>query len=233
MQFDTYHIGKKYFGEIEDCGFGHSRCFVTLPPNPHYAEGYGFYIGSSLITEGYISLPDDYKIELLMTPELREPGKRYKRYRMTGKELASQIFDPYMDSVLKKQMEIQRQKERRYKRIKGDIVYGIYKGSRYDFPDQLYDFYFVHDGMYYNKRHEKVKNVVVESIVFEGVTKLFYDKSVDILKRELENWITIGTSIKILLTIKEPGSNLEKVLRELESERSRILDDVKRKLPYL
>ena len=137
MSWDDYRLGKEYIGETIDQGFGYSQNFITLPENHVYDSGYGFFISSKLASEEEISLPDDYKVELIMNPELREEGKRYKRYKISGLELKEQVLEPYMDVLLEKQIKAQKEKDRRNKKVMGNIVYGYYKGSIYAPADLL------------------------------------------------------------------------------------------------
>ena len=122
MSWDDYRLGKEYIGETIDKGFGYSQNFITLPENQVYDSGYGFFISSKLASEEEISLPDDYKVELIMNPELREEGKRYKRYKISGLELKEQVLEPYMDVLLEKQIKAQKEKDRRNKKVMGNIV---------------------------------------------------------------------------------------------------------------
>ena len=46
-----------------------------------------------------------------MNPELREEGKRYKRYKISGLELKEQVLEPYMDVLLEKQIKAQKEKD--------------------------------------------------------------------------------------------------------------------------
>lgn len=111
MSWDDYRLGKEYIGETIDKGFGYSQNFITLPENQVYDSGYGFFISSKRASEEEISLPDDYKVELIMNPELREEGNRYKRYKISGLELKEQVLEPYMDVLLEKQIKAQKEKD--------------------------------------------------------------------------------------------------------------------------
>lgn len=232
MSWDDYRLGKEYIGETIDKGFGYSQNFITLPENQVYDSGYGFFISSKLASEEEISLPDDYKVELIMNTELREEGKRYKRYKISGLELKEQVLETYMDVLLEKQIKAQKEKDRRNKKVMGNIVYGYYKGSIYAPADLLSTYFFVHDGIFYNREHQKVRNVTVEFTVMENVSKYFYDRIVSVLRIEMADWLIISKSIEQLKRVAQTNEKIRQIILQLEEEKRIILSEVIAKAGY-
>lgn len=175
-------------------------CYISIPEGYGY-DGYCFKLSVNCIdynpqTSLYkMSIRHDMRIELMYNPELREPGKRYPRYKMFGEELVAKIFDKYENDLLvflseeekrKKEKQIQLDKE-----CFGRIVCGLYKGNFYDDdpkydPDMVYHAYFTSTkGVYRNSVYEKVRNVKVEFEICENVSRHFFYQQEEQLNRFL------------------------------------------------
>ena len=108
LDWDIFELESGLISDVIKSGSGYyereSR-FVMLPKNKIYEDGYGFYMSAKLAGKNSLSIPDDFKVELQMSPETREPGKRYKRYKLTGKEIKEAVFLPYQQAQEAREME--------------------------------------------------------------------------------------------------------------------------------
>lgn len=67
--------------------------YIKIPAGYGY-DGYCFLLSSRCVHNTYFSICHDMKIELIFDPELRENGKKYKRYSLVGRELNNRIQEP-------------------------------------------------------------------------------------------------------------------------------------------
>lgn len=233
VPWDSFDLKKDLIGEPLKSGDGfyqrESR-FITLPENDVYESGYGFYMSSKLVNdrEGHISLPDDYKIDLQMSPAAREQGKRYKRFKLTGREIKEAVFFP--DAKRREEAEEAKRKEhdRRNSRVIGRIVYGCYQGNRYgDLPDYRPDYFFFNGNRYYNQKHEKVLNVEEVFTVMDGVSKYFFERMVDTIKERLAAYLCIRECIEKLRKIDGPDEKTVSIIFSLQAENDEIMETLR------
>lgn len=235
MIWDTFRLKKDLVGEKIDNGMYASR-FITLPANDTYESGYGFLISDKLvdIEDGVyvIALPDDYNVQLQMSPTEREPGKRYKRYKLTGTEIKDAVFFPYA-AVRAAEEEAERRKKeeeqtKRDKKIIGKIVYGRYLGNSYGDDGDFYcDFFFYNGKRYYNHRHDKVQNVRALYTVMDGVSKYFFDTANDLIKKRANVVSHLVECANKLRKIAEPDETCLNTISLLDNEIERILETVR------
>lgn len=233
MAWHDFEIDKELIGEVKGSGSMYESRFITLPENEVYESGYGFFMGVKLVSSwnGTISIPDGYKMELQMSPELREPGKRYKRYKLTGQEIKETVFFPYQ----KKQAELEKKKaqerDRRNRKVMGRIVYGYYRGNTYlGRPDYAPDYFFFNGSRYYNRTHEKVQNVKEEFTVMKGVSKYFFDIKIEEIEKRLRGFLCVRGCLESLKQIKDPDERTQNMISFMESEYEQFLEDLRRDL---
>lgn len=239
-------IESKYIGEtiVKGSGWYEKEYVHVYVPGPKY-EKYCFllskkcyypaeHIGGKCIAKECISLETSMKLELFVAPEHREPGKKYKRYHMSAGELIEEVFEPYEDELHEREnAEIARknkERERRYKKIIGDTVYGRYQGSLYDEADSFSAFYFSNDGVYYGNLHQKVRNVLVEEVFFRNVSKYFYEKNLDLIKERLAEWRIVKSAIVELERIE--NYDTEHMVNELKVYQEKIINNLYSDLDY-
>lgn len=234
LSWDSFELENELSSEIIKSGSGYyereSR-FITLPKNTIYEDGYGFYVSAKLAGKTSISIPDDLKVDLQVSPEARVPGKRYKRYKLTGKEIKEAVFFPYQQAQAEREKERENERQQRNKRVLGNIVYGQYLGNFYEGrADCMYDAFFWNGVRYYNPNHQKVQNVKVAFHIIDGVSKHFFDSSVDLIRDRLEVYRSVGDSLKILKDIKNPSERLQDIVRLLEEEKDGTIDQLQAEL---
>ena len=229
MFWSDIRVGKKLIGEPVERSVGYEYCFVTLPKNNLYDKGYGFFISAKLVMTDCFSLPDDYKVELQMNPSLREDKKRYKRYKLTGAELKETVLEPYIvdlkEECTKREAEKRAERDRRNKKVFGRVVYGRYQGNNYgESGDSCADFYFVHDGIFYNGRHQKVANVTVKFVVAENASKYLFESVVDLLRGRIGDWNRIDNAVSELRKVTDSVEGVESAIYQLEVCKQKIID---------
>ena len=224
-------FNKKLIGDPVANDFGRAYCFVSLPKNNSFPEGYGFLISDTLITEEGILLSDDYNVELKMNPTLREGNKRYKRFKLDGKELMETILFPYiteLEAELKAEEERKEaERNKRNQKTLGRVVYGKYLGNRYgEEADTSYDFYFVRNGVYYNGqgKHEKVENVKVDFVVANNASKFDYEQNVGVLRECMKDYNRFERAVSELTAVKEPPECLSSIICQLDSCKRSIIE---------
>lgn len=162
--------------------------YVKIPSGCGY-DNYCFLLSSNCVHLGvdrdkwWFSINSDMKIELIYDPELREAGKRYKRYKLSGYELYEQIYKEYEINFERESIErLRREQKKRDKRNKaniGRIVCGIYEGNSYCDVQLKYmgehtlKAYFIGNDQstYANSKFDKVRNVKVDFTVYENISK--------------------------------------------------------------
>lgn len=140
------------------------------------------------------------RIELFRSPEERDPGKKYPRYKMSGYDLFEQIFKEYeVDfeaEYLERLKKEQQEKERKDRAIKGKCICGIYTGNIYGNSDNGYMHdtrlraYFASENgcTYLNKKFQKVHNVRVVKVVCDNMTRYEFNRWEDIINAYLEEY---------------------------------------------
>lgn len=230
MSWDAFEISEALIGEAIKSGEGYyarERQFITLPENTVYEAGYGFYMSARLVGDGRIRLPDDYHVELQMEPSARAPGRRYKRYKLTGRDIKESVLLPYRHRLAEEERAREITREKRNERIKGNIVYGQYEGNRYgDQGDLFKDYFFFNGKRYYNCRYDKVANVRVDFIVMEDVSKRFYDEMVDEIEKRLRPYFCVRDCIDGLRAIVDPDERTLHLISLLERENEQALKDL-------
>jgi hypothetical protein len=184
--------------------------YINIPPGYGY-DNYCFLLSSSIVHESsngkehWFSICHDMKIELFYSPDAREEGKRYKRYKLTGYELFENIFDSYetdfiADMVAREKKKAE-EKEKRDKKTYGKIVCGIYKGNVYSELDPRYrsenivKAYFYTGSSYSNSKFSKVQNVKREFVIAENVSKQTYIELEELLNKSLSEYMFYVTSL--------------------------------------
>ena len=166
--------------------------YICAPPGSTY-EGYVFFLAESLVNlrgergnlRWSFTICHDMKIELFYSPELREEGKRYKRYKMSGHELYETVFREHEEWLLKEEeIKLHEEKDKQEKKHKskiGKIICGRYMGNMYAYRDCKYTqqaylsvFFTTNNSTYSNGRFEKVQNVKYEFVIAENVSKHYF-----------------------------------------------------------
>ena len=89
------------------------------------------------------------------------------------------------------------------------------------------DYYFVHDGIFYNKRHQRVHNVIVEFPVIENVSKYYYEQVVEAIRSRLHDWHCLRNSLDCLKSIKQPDEKTEVITLQLEESMQKIMEKLR------
>lgn len=230
--WNDIRLSKKLIGKPIENNWGYSYTFITLPKNETYDDDYGFFISSKLIYLSTFSLPNDYKVELQKNPDLRESGKRYKRYKMSGLKLKETILKNYIVDLQAESSERLKNenddKDSRNKKIIGRIIYGRYLGNRYGRDMEWYsDYFFDHNGSFSNSIYEKVRNVKVELVIADNISKYCYEKTYDSIVSQLIDFHRIRNVIDELAKLKQPDSFTQPIISQLDERRSEILNNLK------
>lgn len=205
--------------------------YIKIPYSEKY-DHYCFAISSKLVDATsepellYINLCMDAEYVLQKDAEYREEGKRYKRYKMTGKELYDTVLEVCEDDFLiKRQKEAEtKEKERtkREKKVMGYIVYGVYKGNNYGDKGDLVENYFFENkqtGTYFNQYHEKVSNVQVTYRINKQISKHFFRNNMNVLREKLQKWIWMQKTLECqnaLLSVLEDDEPLQVEIAKLQ-----------------
>jgi len=105
-------------GEMFTSGSGYYEkeyVYIKIPVSEKY-DNYCFAISAKLVDDVsqpellYINLCMEAEYVLQKAPEHREDGKRYKRYKMTGKELYETVLEAYEDDFFSKTAAAKRRK---------------------------------------------------------------------------------------------------------------------------
>lgn len=212
--------------------FERESVFVTLPENDTYPEGYGFFLSFKLLSWGNtISIPDDLKVNLQMSPSRRVPGRRYKRYKLIGQQLVETVLEPHRQSVEAQEKAEQVRLDKKNRKIVGDVVWGWYRGNRYtDAADATPDCFFYNGNRYYNGKREKVANVTTHVVIARGVSKYAFDQLKDAIRKRMSDWKELCVAIEALYRISCPVAGIPAVIAELESAKQCILAELGAKL---
>lgn len=204
--------------------------YIKIPPNNGY-DNYCFLLSDSLVhysparNKWWFSICFDMQIQLIYDPELRECGKKYKRYKLSGIELFEQIFKNYEVSFKTECIEREKkrvsEKEKRDRANTGEIVCGRYTGNVYSGKQPKYrsedtlKAFFTNDknSAFSNSRFDKVKNVNVEFVVFKGISKYHFGLYEDIINAYLRD---IDMYKKMCETLKVRINNKYKVVTKTE-----------------
>ena len=243
-------LDKKYIGETISKGTSYlvkNYTYIHIPDERYI--NYTFLLSTRCIHEAtsrkdafMLSIADDMNIELFYHPDFREPGIRYKRYKMTGKELVEDILAPYEENLfqdwVEREKKQKKERDRRNKKVIGNIVYGQYLGNiynQYD-KDSCSHYYFEHDGIFYRPPYQKVKNIKVEQVIFENVSKYLFDAWSPVLSDFLQKHRRTQSTLKELQyisqhNIEEPllssysQESLDKIIKELEQTEKLALQE--------
>lgn len=216
MWHDIY-LEEKFIGELIEKGSGHFKkeYYYILVPGEKYT-GYTFLLSAKCVSKSFtekgqylISLEDDMKLELFMHPDHRESSTRYKRYKLSGQELISEVLEDYETALMYESIEKQQKLDRRNKRITGSIVYGKYMGNHYGDKEDLFsEFYFCHDGVYYNRYHSKVRNVDVAFTLYENVSKYFFYETERLIQTKMIDYVVLTDYIESLREMERSFTNM-------------------------
>lgn len=200
-------------------GYGYDNyCFLLSSKCVHISENEKLYLS-------YFSICHDMKIELIISPEFKENGKRYKRYKLSGRELFNTIFKDYEINFHKEYYERarkeQEEKDKKNKKKMGRCICGKYNGnfSVYDtgnkyMPESCFKAFFqLEDGSRYsNKKFNKVENVKVIFEISSDISKYEFDKWEEIINAyliEFHKYYLIAENIRNSLDKKTPYSKVE------------------------
>ena len=158
--------------------------FVVKVPDGYGYDGYCFQHSKSLVERGehcYITFHREMKMELFLSEEKREEGKRYKRFKMDGQMLFDSVFSQYECAF--KAERISREEQHQKKTI-GSVVCGRYSGNnfdprntRYHEQDDLKVWFKSESGRFSNSEFKKVQNVKVEFEIKDNVSKFEFFKN--------------------------------------------------------
>lgn len=233
--WNDIRLDKKLIGKPVENDWGYSYTFITLPKNNTYDDDYGFFISSKLVYSTVFSLPNDYKIELQKNPDLRVSGRRYKRYKLSGLELKNTVFKNYivdLDAEAAERLENESaDRDRRNKKIIGRIVYGRYLGNSYGRDMEWFsDYFFDHNGSFSNERYEKVRNVKVEVVIVDNVSKYCYEKTYNSIVSQLTDFHIIRTVLAEFVKLNQSDSFMQPIITQLNERKDEILDNLKKEI---
>lgn len=186
--------------------------YIMLPKGYGY-DGYCFLLSDNCVHDGYISINSDMKIELFYAPDKREEDKKYKRYKLTGKELFDKVFKDYEVNFEREYEERAKKealaKEKRDKAIIGTIYCGIYQGNAYSDMDYKYmkdlgaKAYFSGNGhsTYMNSKFQKVQNMKIKYVVMKNVSRYHFLRYEDIINTYLSEIEIFEKTLNILKSI--------------------------------
>lgn len=204
--------------------------YIKTPKGYGY-DNYCFLLSSNCVHSSYFSICDDMNIELVYDPDLREEGKKYKRYKLKGYELFELVFKDYEINFFKESEDRNRmereERERKDRKKIGRCVCGIYKGNnsiydtdlkyKSDFDFKAY-FQLENGSRYANKRFDKVENVRVIYEICSGISKYEFNKWEDIINAYLGEFQQYYVTSETLKKKLECNRNYSKVERWLYPE---------------
>lgn len=224
--------------------------YIMLPKGYGY-DGYCFLLSDNCVHDGYISINSDMKIELFYAPDKREEDKKYKRYKLTGKELFDKVFKDYEVNYERKYAERVKKealaKEKRDKSIIGTIYCGVYQGNAYNDMDFKYTkdmtmkAYFSANGSstYMNSKFQKVQNMKIKFVIKKEVSRYNFWRCEEIINAYLYEIETFETSLNILKSIYKRKTDwkerekLGKILRTQYQIRTNTEDIIKEEMESL
>ena len=184
--------------------------YIKIPAGYGY-DGYCFLLSSRCVHNTYFSICHDMKIELIFDTELREKGKKYKRYSLDGRELFNNIFESYeanfIEEYIERAKKQQEEKEKSDKKKIGRCVCGLYRGNnslfdsdnRYMPEDSYKAFFQLKDGSRFaNKKFQKIENVKVIFEICASISKYEFDRCEDIINAYLKDFQEYYDTIKKL-----------------------------------
>lgn len=206
-------------------------------PNGYGYDNYCFLLSDKCVhinsdNTWYFSICHDMKLELVYDTELREEGKRYKRYQMTGYDLFETIFKDYelkfIEEMEKRFREAVARKEKLNKANQGKVICGIYTGNVYAHIDPKYQSnlslraYFIGDNnsTYCNHKYDKIRNVNRVCVIYEGISKHQFLQWEDIINAYLQDYevlYKVRLDIERHLVLKKE-KNISKLLLKYTPE---------------
>lgn len=121
-------------------------------------------------------------------------------------------------------------RDKRDKKILGDIIYGKYLGNGREPADGSGRSFFVHDGVYCGGNHRQVQNVKVYSTIFGNVSKYFYTQNVDVIEEQLRDWHELYRAAKILDKIANPTADTVQAILLLRKAMDETIETLKKTL---
>lgn len=121
-------------------------------------------------------------------------------------------------------------RDKRDKKILGDIIYGKYLGNGREPADGSGRSFFVHDGVYCGGNHRQVQNVKVYSTIFGNVSKYFYTQNVDVIEEQLRNWHELYRAAKILDKIANPTADTVQAILLLRKAMDETIETLQKTL---
>lgn len=246
-------VPRKLIGETFTRGSGtwqKEYTYIFIPKGYGY-DNYCFLLADSLVhlysgnsDEYWFSICHDMKIELFYSPEHREEGKKYKRYKLTGYQLFEEIFDEYETNFawesaerLRKEQE---KKDKRDKKNMGTVICGQYTGNvygsiynEYQYQDYLTSFFKSEGGAYSNKKFNKVQNVKREFKIME-MSKYHFLEYEDIINAYLNEYEMYKKMYDQLNTYldrpKKIVTKTEDIAKEQAAYCKKAMEEVKQRL---
>lgn len=238
-------------GETFTSGSGYYEkeyIYINIPTSDKY-DHYCFAISTKLVDAEsspdflYINLCLDAEYTLQKALEYRGEGKRYKRYKMCGKELYEAILEECEDDYFKQwQQDTQRKEQNRIKRenkVMGHIVYGHYKGNTYgQWADISETFFFenTETKTYFNKHHDKVSNVVVKYRIEKPVSKAYFREIEPNIFEKLNKWKWLKRTLEmqenLLSALEEKDLLRNEILKTQELLKKEVEEELNRQLQY-
>ena len=210
--------------------------YIKIPKGYGY-DNYCFLLSKKCIVDNYIDIAENMNIELIYDNDFREAGKRYARYKFSGKELQEKIFELYEDDCYAIKEKKHADKIKRNKEKLGNCICGIYQGNNSLFDhelkyrkDDFYTAYFRYNNRYSNQHFSRVENVkVIFSIDIEISKNDFDELEKDINKYlgwygQLEKNANLG--ISSIDEIKEITTTLCELSKKGMEETKKALENM-------
>jgi len=247
INIDSEFIGEKI---TKSSGYYEKEYRYIKIPTGYGYDGYVFLLAESIVGHlselnlWWFSICDDMKIELFYDPELREPGKRYKRYKITGHELVETVFEAYernFENECEEQLKAERiAKEKRDKANVGTVICGRYTGNiygneynNYNYQKYLSAFFQSKSGTYSNHTYQKVQNVKRDFTIME-MTKYHFLRFEDIINAyisEYEMYKNMYDALtKHLELPKKIATDTDSIAEEQLFHCHASMDEIKKKL---
>lgn len=223
--------------------------YIKVPDGYGY-DNYVFLLSEKLVEPSsdnktwYFTVCDDMKIELFYSPNAREEGKRYSRYKMTGQELIERIFEEYEVNLYKEceeRLKAERAaKEKRDRANIGNVVCGRYYGNiygnftnNYTAEDYLACFFRSKAGTYSNHKFQKVHNVKCEFTI-RKMSKYHFLRFEEIINEYICDYEMYkrmeATLTGRLVRSKKIVTHTESIAEEHLSRCRAAIEEVKKKL---
>lgn len=220
--------------------------YISIP-NGYGYDNYVFMLSEKLIclepdsnNLSYFSVCDDMNFELLYNPSLRETGKKYKRYKLSAKELYKKIFEPY-ESVLEQIKDEAREKINNRNRSKiGKIICGRYTGNIYGTPYNKYNYqnsfcsFFTMDRhIFSNNTFEKVQNVQVEFVIIDNISKYDFLRYESLINEYISDYnLYFNMYLQLTIQLNRNGEKIQTtdVTEHLAETTKEAMETVKERL---